>query len=95
MEIKIPETFNELFNAKEYLSTINNIDHDKISSSSVSVDRYSNSSNVMIHFILDSNSLFKLTKEREENQTEEKSNMTLQFSLEPKISQKILKRALA
>jgi hypothetical protein len=48
----------------------------------------------MIHYILDSNSLFKLTKEREENQTEEKSDMTLQFSLEPKISQKILKRSL-
>jgi hypothetical protein len=94
-EIKIPDTFKELFNSKEYLSTINNIEHDKISSASVSVDRYSNSSNVMIHFILDSNSLFKLTKEREENQTEEKSNMTLQFSLEPKISQKILKRVLA
>jgi hypothetical protein len=93
-EIKIPDTFNELFNAKEYLSTINNIDHDEISSASVSVDRYSNSSNVVIHFILDSNSLFKLTKEREESQTEEKSGMTLQFSLEPKISQKILKRSL-
>jgi hypothetical protein len=94
-EIKIPDTFNELFNAKEYLSTINNIDHDEISSASVSVDRYSNSSNVVIHFILDSNSLFKLTKEREENQkTEEKSDMTLQFSLEPKILQKILKRSL-
>jgi hypothetical protein len=93
-EIKIPDTFNELFNAKEYVSTINNIDHDEISSASVSVDRYSNSSNVMIHYILDSNSLFKLTKEREENQTEEKSDMTLQFSLAPKISQKILKRDL-
>ena len=67
MEIKIPDTFNELFNAKEYLSTINNIDHEKISSASVSVDRYSNSSNVIVHFILDSNSLFKLTKEREMN----------------------------
>jgi hypothetical protein len=83
MEIKIPETFNELFNAKEYLSTINNIDHDKISSTSVSVDRFSNSSNVMVHFILDSNSLFKLTKERQEN-TKEGSEMTLRFSLQPK-----------
>ena len=83
MEIKIPETFNELFNAKEYLSTINNIDHDKISSTSVSVDRFSNSSNVMVHFILDSNSLFKLTKERQENMREG-SEMTLQFSLQPK-----------
>jgi hypothetical protein len=83
MEIKIPETFNELFNAKEYLSTINNIDHDKISSTSVSVDRFSNSSNVMVHFILDSNSLFKLTKERQEN-TREGSEMTLRFSLQPK-----------
>src|SRR5688572_2772461 len=83
MEIKIPETFNELFNAKEYLSTINNIDHDKISSTSVSVDRFSNSSNVMVHFILDSNSLFKLTKERQENMGEG-SEMTLQFSLQPK-----------
>ena len=83
MEIKIPETFNELFNAKEYLSTINNIDHDKISSTSMSVDRFSNSSNVMVHFILDSNSLFKLTKERQEN-TREGSEMTLRFSLQPK-----------
>ena len=29
MEVKIPDTFNELFNAKEYWSTINNIDHEK------------------------------------------------------------------
>lgn len=84
MEIKIPDTFNELFNVKEYWSTINNIDHEKISSASVSVDRYSNSSNVMVHFVLDSNSLFKLTKEREEYPTEEKSEMTLRFSLQPK-----------
>ena len=84
MEIKIPDTFNELFNAKEYWSTINNIDHEKISSASVSVDRYSNSSNVIIHFILDSNSLFKLTKERENDQTNEGSEMTLRFSLQPK-----------
>ncbi len=86
MEIKIPETFNELFNVKEYWSTINNIDHEKISSASVSVDRYSNSSNVMVHFVLDSNSLFKLTKEREEYPTEERSEMTLRFSLQPKVS---------
>ena len=84
MEIKIPDTFNELFNAKEYWSTINNIDHEKISSASVSVDRYSNSSSVMIHFVLDSNSLFKLTKEREEDPTREGSEMTLRFSLQPK-----------
>ena len=84
MEIKIPDTFNELFNAKEYWSTINNIDHEEISSASVSVDRYSNSSNVIIHFILDSNSLFKLTKERENDQTNEGSEMTLRFSLQPK-----------
>ncbi|HEU5461633.1 MAG TPA: hypothetical protein VFU79_05120 [Nitrososphaeraceae archaeon] len=83
MEIKIPDTFKELFNTKEYLSTINNIDHNKISSTSVSVDRFSNSSNVMVHFILDSNSLFKLTKERQEN-TKEGSEMTLRFSLQPK-----------
>jgi hypothetical protein len=83
-EIKIPDTFNELFNAKEYWSTINNIDHEKISSSSVSVDRYSNSSNVLVHFVLDSNSLFKLTKEREEDQTKEGLEMTLRFSLQPK-----------
>ena len=85
MEIKIPETFNELFNVKEYWSTINNIDHEKISSASVSVDRYSNSSNVMVHFVLDSNSLFKLTKEREEYPPEERSEMTLRFSLQPKV----------
>jgi len=84
MEIKIPDTFNELFNVKEYWSTINNIDHEKISSASVSVDRYSNSSNVMVHFVLDSNSLFKLTKEREEYPTEERAEMTLRFSLQPK-----------
>jgi hypothetical protein len=83
MEIKIPNTFNEFFNAKEYLSTINGIDYSKISSASVSVDRYSNSSNVIVHFILDSNSLFKLTKEREKNNAEN-SNMTIQFSLQPK-----------
>jgi hypothetical protein len=90
MEIKIPDTFNELFNAKEYLSTINNIDHEEISSASVSVDRYSNSSNVIIHFILDSNSLFKLTKDRENEQTNEGSEMTLRFSLQPKNTTKIL-----
>jgi hypothetical protein len=83
MEIKIPNTFNEFFNAKEYLSTINGIDHSKISSASVSVDRYSNSSNVIVHYILDSNSLFKLAKEREKNNAEN-SNMTIQFSLQPK-----------
>ena len=95
MEIKIPDTFKELFNAKEYLSTINNIDHEKISSASVSVDRYSNSSNVIIHFILDSNSLFKLTKEREEDRTKEGSDMTLQFSLQPKnLSPKILEKEI-
>jgi hypothetical protein len=90
MEIKIPDTFNELFNAKEYWSTINNIDHEEISSASVSVDRYSNSSNVIIHFILDSNSLFKLTKERENEQTNGGSEMTLRFSLQPKNITKIL-----
>ncbi|HEX2407936.1 MAG TPA: hypothetical protein VHJ38_12105 [Nitrososphaeraceae archaeon] len=83
VEIKIPNTFNEFFNAKEYSSTINNIDHSKISSASVSIDRYSNSSNVTVHFILDSNSLFKLTKEREKY-SDENSDMTLQFSLQPK-----------
>ncbi len=90
MEIKIPDTFNELFNAKEYWSTINNIDHEEISSASVSVDRYSNSSNMIIHFILDSNSLFKLTKERENEQTNGGSEMTLRFSLQPKNITKIL-----
>ena len=95
MEIKIPDTFKELFNAKEYLSTINNINHERISSASVSVDRYSNSSNVIIHFILDSNSLFKLTKEREEDRTKEGSDMTLQFSLQPKnFSPKILEKEI-
>jgi hypothetical protein len=83
VEIKIPNTFNEFFNAKEYSSTINSIDHSKISSASVSIDRYSNSSNVTVHFILDSNSLFKLTKEREKY-SDENSDMTLQFSLQPK-----------
>ena len=83
MEIKIPNTFNEFFNAKEYLSTINSIDHSEISSASVSVDRYSNSSNVIVHFILDSNSLFKLAKEREQY-LGENSDMTIRFSLQPK-----------
>ena len=82
VEIKIPNTFNEFFNAKEYLSTINSIDHTKISSASVSIDRYSNSSNVIVHFILDSNSLFKLAKEREQY-LDENSDMTIQFSLQP------------
>ena len=91
MEIKIPETFNELFNAKEYLSTINNIDHDKISSTSMSVDRFSNSSNVMVHFILDSNSLFKLTKERQEH-SKEGREMTLRFSLQPKSTTEDIKQ---
>lgn len=94
MEVKIPDTFNELFKAKEYWSTINNIDHEKISSASVSVDRFSNSSNVMVHFILDSNSLFKLTKEREKDQTNEGSEMTLRFSLQPKNTTKILTGSL-
>ncbi len=83
MEIKIPNTFNEFFNIKEYLTTINGIDHSKMSSASVSVDRYSNSSNVTVHFILDSNSLFKLTKEREQH-PEKNLDMTLRFSLQPK-----------
>jgi hypothetical protein len=82
-EIKIPNTFDEFFNAKEYLTTINSIDHSKISSASVSIDRYSNSSNVTVHFILDSNSLFKLAKEREQH-SEENLDMILQFSLQPK-----------
>jgi hypothetical protein len=83
VEIKIPNTFNEFFNAKEYSSTINSIDHSKISSASVSIDRYSNSSNVTVHFILDSNSLFKLTKEREKY-SDVNSDMILQFSLQAK-----------
>src|SRR5215211_5999420 len=83
MEIKIPDTFNDFFNAKEYSTTINGIVHSKISSTSVSVDRYSNSSIVTVHFILDSNSLFKLTKEREQH-SEENSDMTIRFSLQPK-----------
>jgi hypothetical protein len=83
VEIKIPNTFNEFFNAKEFLSTINSIDHSEISSSSVSIDKYSNSSNVIVHFILDSNSLFKLAKEREQYPAEN-SDMTIQFSLQPK-----------
>ena len=83
MEIKIPNTINEFFNAKEFLTTINDIDHSEISSASVSVDRYSNSSSVIIHFILDSNSLFKLTKERQLDQ-EKEPDMTLKFSLQPK-----------
>ena len=83
MEIIIPNTFNEFFNAKEYLSTINSIDRSKISSTSVSIDKYSNSSNVTVHFILDSNSLFKITKEREQHSAKN-SNMTIQFSLQPK-----------
>jgi hypothetical protein len=73
------------------LSTINNIDHDKISSASVSVDRYSNSSNVMVHFILDSNSLFKLTKERQEH-SKEGTEMTLRFSLQPKSTTEDMKQ---
>jgi hypothetical protein len=83
VEIKIPNTFYEFFNAKEYLSTINSIDHNKISSASVSIDKYSNSSNVIVHFILDSNSLFKLAKEREQY-LGENSDMIIQFSLQPK-----------
>ncbi|HEX5186115.1 MAG TPA: hypothetical protein VFV86_04420, partial [Nitrososphaeraceae archaeon] len=83
MEIKIPNTIKEFFNAQEFLTTINDINHSKISSASVSVDRYSNSSSLMIHFILDSNSLFKLTKERQLDQ-EKNSDMTLKFSLQPK-----------
>jgi hypothetical protein len=91
MEIKIPDTFHEVFNAKDYLSTINNVEHDKISSSSVSVDRYSNSSIVIVHFVLDSNSLFKLTKERQEHSTEE-TEMTLRFSLQPNNTTKDIKQ---
>ena len=83
MEIKIPNTIKEFFNAQEFLTTINDINHSKISSASVSVDRYSNSSSLIIHFILDSNSLFKLTKERQLDQ-EKNSDMTLKFSLQPK-----------
>lgn len=83
-EVKIPNTFIEFFNAQEYLTKINGLDHNKISSSSVSVDRYSNSSNVIVHFILDSNSLFKLAKERQEQYPGRNSNMTIQFSIQPK-----------
>jgi hypothetical protein len=83
-EVKIPNTFIEFFNAQEYLTKINGLDHNKISSSSVSVDRYSNSSNVIVHFILDSNSLFKLAKERHEQYPGRNPNMTIQFSMQPK-----------
>lgn len=83
MEIKIPNTIKEFSDAKEFLTTINDIDHSEISSASVSVDRYSNSSSLIIHFILDSNSLFKLTKERQLDQKKD-SDMTLKFSLQPK-----------
>jgi hypothetical protein len=84
MEVKIPNTINEFFNAREFLTTINDLNHSEISSASVSVDRYSNSSSVIIHFILDSNSLFKLTKERQLI-PETNPDMTLKFSLQPKL----------
>lgn len=89
MEIKIPNTINEFFNANDFLTTINDINHSEISSASVSVDRYSNSSSLIIHFILDSNSLFKLTKERQHD-PEKNSNMTLKFSLQPKLDKKFI-----
>lgn len=81
-ELKIPKTFDKLFYYNTSNIEINDIRVEDISKSSVSIDPFSNSSNLIIHYILDSNSLFKLTKEREK-EGKTTSEMTIKFSLVP------------
>jgi len=82
-ELKIPKTLSDFYLYNNSNIKINDINFEEIGSSSVSIDPFSNSSNLIIHYILDSNSLFKLTKEMDkvDNTPLEK---TIKFSLIPK-----------
>lgn len=81
-ELKIPKSFDKLFYYNTSKIEINDIRVEEISKSSISIDPFSNSSNLILHYILDSNSLFKLTKEREK-EGKTNSEMTIKFSLVP------------
>jgi len=78
-ELKIPKQFKKFFNANSSIIKINDIDFAEISKSSVSIDRFSNSSYLIVHYILDSNSLFKLAKDRTEKGLDN-SELILKFS---------------
>ena len=78
-ELKIPKHFKKFFNANNSIIKINDIDFDEISNSSVSIDPFSNSSYLIVHYVLDSNSLFKLAKDRTEKGLDN-SEMILKFS---------------
>lgn len=82
-ELKIPKHFKKFFNANSSLIKINDIDFDEISKSSVSIDPFSNSSYLIVHYVLDSNSLFKLAKDRTEKGLDN-SDMILKFSFLPR-----------
>ena len=82
-ELKIPNHFKKFFNANSSIIKINDIDFEEISKSSVSIDPFSNSSYLIVHFVLDSNSLFKLTKDRTEKGLNN-LEMILKFSFLPR-----------
>jgi hypothetical protein len=82
-ELKIPNHFKKFSNTNSSVIKINDINFEEISKSSVSLDRFSNSSYLIIHFILDSNSLFKLAKDRTEKGLDN-SEMILKFSFLPR-----------
>lgn len=81
-ELKIPKELSKSYNYNNSNIKINDINFKEISSGSVSVDPFSNSSSLIIHYILDSNSLFKLTKEME-NTANTPLERTIKFSLIP------------
>ena len=81
-ELKIPKELSKYYHYNNSNIQINDINFKEISSSSVSVDPFSNSSSLIIHYILDSNSLFKLTKEME-NTANTPLERTIKFSLIP------------
>lgn len=81
-ELKIPKGLSKFYHYNNSNIKINDINFKEISSSSVSVDPFSNSSSLIIHYILDSNSLFKLTKEME-NTANTPLERTIKFSLIP------------
>ncbi|MGD1834125.1 MAG: hypothetical protein ACPKPY_01945 [Nitrososphaeraceae archaeon] len=81
-EIKFPKTLEQIFNLSNYSSTINGKQFDEISKSSFLIDKFSADDEITIHFILDSNSLFKLAKDFHSYNVLDK-NMTILFSFFP------------
>ena len=81
-EIKFPQIIEQIFNFSNYSSTINNKPFDEISKSSFLIDKFSIADEITIHFILDSNSLFKLSKDFHSVNPSHK-NMTILFSFFP------------